>query len=351
MPNARAKIVLAAALFAPLAARAATANVSADTTISTALTTTNFGTRSNLVINSTSTALLKFDFTSVPAGTPSSLITKAVLYVYVNRLNTSAAVSLYPVTTTWSELTVTNATKPTIGTTATTTATPATTGAYLAFDITSTVAAWITTPANNFGIALSTATADLQLDSKENDATGHSPFIDININTASAAAAAPIGPPIALTVPGPTGPRGTPGPQGPIGPPTPTDFLYAFNTSGKSFTTALPFDNISTTGSSITQVSPATFTINTSGTYRFDYFADNSPCSLVIRKNNLAIPGTAVATSNHSTTFSGLLSLAAGDTISLAANSAEACAVPTPLSSTTAATAPVSTSFHLLRIK
>ena len=336
--------ILLAALCAP-AARAATANVSADTVISTALPTTNFGTRSNLPINATSTALLKFDLTSVPTGTASSLIGKAVLYVYVNRLNTSAAVSVFPVTTTWSELTVANVTKPTIGTTATTTATPATTGNYVGFDVTSLVTGWITTPANNFGLAISTTTADIQLDSKENDATGHAPFIDIQINTASAAAFAFST--AGRSEPGPTGPAGAPGPIGPIGPPAaPADFLYAYNTLGKSFTTALAFDNISTTGNSITQLSPSTFAINATGTYRFEYFADTSTCSLVIRKNSIAVPGTAATA--HS--FSGLLTLTAGDNISLASNSPDACTIPTPLAPN-ASTPPVATSFHLLKVQ
>ena len=344
MLTARATLTLLATLLAPIFAQASTANVSADTVISTALIATNFGTRSNLPINSTTTALLKFDLTSVPTGTSSSQIGKAVLYVYVNRLNTSAAVSVFPVTTTWSELTVTSGTKPTIGTTATTTATPATTGNYVAFDVTSLVTGWITTPANNFGLALSTTTADLQLDSKENDATGHAPFIDIQINTASAAAFAATA--TLRGQPGPIGPTGTPGPQGPTGPPAPANFLYAYNTLGKSFTTALPFDYISSTGASITQLSPAAFAINIAGTYRFEYFADASTCSLVIRKNNIAVPGTAATA--HS--FSGLLTLTAGDTISLASNSSDACAIPTP-SAPNASTPPVATSFHLLKIQ
>jgi hypothetical protein len=50
--------------------------------------------------------------------------------------------------------------------------TAATAGQYVTLDVTSLVQSWITTPASNFGFALSASAANVLLDSKENDETG-----------------------------------------------------------------------------------------------------------------------------------------------------------------------------------
>jgi hypothetical protein len=184
-------------------ARATVANVSADAHVNSTLPNTNFGTRSNLAVNATSSALVQFDFSSLPSGTTSSQVSKAVLYVYVNRMNASGSITVAANTSAWSEFAVTSATAPT-NSGAATSATVSAAGSYLPVDITTLVQGWVTTPASNYGITLTSGGADVLLDSKENDLTGHAAYIDITLATTGTQ--------------GPTGPAGPAGPTGPQGP-------------------------------------------------------------------------------------------------------------------------------------
>jgi Collagen triple helix repeat (20 copies) len=174
--------------------------------------TINFGTLSNLYVGNGNTALLQFDLTTLPAGLTASQISRATLTVFVNRVNTAGAVSLSPVTSAWSESTVTYATVPTIGTAVSSFTAPAA-GQYVALDVTSLVQGWITTPASNNGFALTSTVANLLLDSKENDETGHAANLDITITSTGAQ-----GPQGIQGVPGIQGASGAAGAQGPQGP-------------------------------------------------------------------------------------------------------------------------------------
>jgi hypothetical protein len=187
-------------------AHATVATVSADAHVSSTLPNTNFGTRSNLAVNATNSALVQFNFSSLPSGTTSSQVSKAVLYVYVNRMNTSGSIAIVANTSAWSEFAVTNATAPANSGSAMA-ATVSAAGSYLPVDITTLVQGWVTTPASNYGITLMSGGADVLLDSKENDLTGHAAYIDITLATTGT-----VGPQ------GPTGPAGPAGPTGPQGP-------------------------------------------------------------------------------------------------------------------------------------
>jgi hypothetical protein len=54
---------------------------------------------------------------------------------------------------------------------------------YVTLDVTSLVQGWVTAPATNFGLALTSTAADVLLDSKENDETGHAASLDITITS------------------------------------------------------------------------------------------------------------------------------------------------------------------------
>jgi hypothetical protein len=196
------------------AAHATDVVLTGDAHVSLTRSTTNFGTLANLYVGNGNTALLQFDVNTLPSGLTASQVSRATLTVFVNRVNSGGAVSLSPVTSAWSESGVTYATIPTIGTPINS-FTAATAGQYITLDVTSVVQSWITTPASNFGLALSAPVADVLLDSKENDETGHTAKLDVTIT--STGATGPAGATGAVGAIGPQGPAGAVGPQGPAG--------------------------------------------------------------------------------------------------------------------------------------
>ena len=165
---------MAAAMLMVLTAgvgHATDSTVVGDAHVNSAHATTNYGGLSNLYVNSSGTALIRFDLSSLPAGTTGSQIGKATLKLYVNRINTSGVLSVHPITSGWSESTVTYATIPTLGA-AVASFTPAQAQQFMVIDITSLVQGWIGAPASNFGVALSSASGDVVFDAKERIGNG-----------------------------------------------------------------------------------------------------------------------------------------------------------------------------------
>ena len=99
---------------------------------------------------------------------------------------------------------------PAVAGSATTTFTPGVSGTYVTFDITGLVQGWVTTPASNYGIALTSASGNVLLDSKENDQTGHAASLNVTVTS--------MGPQGIPGTNGTNGATGSPGPQGPSGP-------------------------------------------------------------------------------------------------------------------------------------
>ena len=101
---------MAAALLAALPASMAYATegvVVGDAYVNSGHPAVNYGSLSNLYVNSNGTALIQFDLSSLPAGTTASQIGAASLKLYVNRVNTAGPVNVVAVTSPWSESTVT----------------------------------------------------------------------------------------------------------------------------------------------------------------------------------------------------------------------------------------------------
>jgi hypothetical protein len=176
---------------------AAQATLIADAHVNKALPAVNSGTISNLNVGGGFTSLLQFDLSTLPAGTTSAQVSKAVLRVYCNRVDTAGLVSVQPVNGSWAEYGVTFSTLPPLGS-ATQIVSVTQAGAFLAVDVTALVQGWITTPAKNFGVALTAGTAAVQFDSKENDLTGHASELEVVLVS--------------------QGPQGVAGATGPIGP-------------------------------------------------------------------------------------------------------------------------------------
>ncbi len=201
-----------------LEARATEATLVADAHVSSDRPTVNCGALSNLNVGGGYTSLLQFDLGLLPAGTTAPQVSRAVLRMYVNRADVTGTVSVQPVNGAWSEGSLTYATLPLLGS-AVQTVSINQAGGYVAVDVTAQVQGWVTAPATNHGLALTTATAVLQFDSKENDQTAHPASLDVTLVSQGA-----VGPAGASGAAGPAGPPGAqgavgpPGAQGPIGP-------------------------------------------------------------------------------------------------------------------------------------
>src|ERR1700712_4100271 len=140
---------------------AAQATLIADAHVNKALPAVNSGAISNLNGGGGFTSLLQFDLSTLPAGTTSAQVSKAMLRVYCNRVDTPGLVSVQPVSGSWAEYGVTYDTSPVLGS-ATQIIPVAQAGTYLAIDVTALVQGWIGTPAKNFGVALTAGTAAVQ---------------------------------------------------------------------------------------------------------------------------------------------------------------------------------------------
>jgi hypothetical protein len=210
--------VLATVAFT-VAAHATQVALIGDASVSTARPSTNFGSLSNLYVGNGNTAFLQYDLSTLPAGLTSGQIAHATLTVFVNRVNGIGLVTLSPVTSAWSESTITANAQPTFSATPAGMFTASTAGQYVTLDVTSLVQSWIASPGSNFGFALSSGTANLLLDSKENDETGHAPTLDITItSTGATGPQGPVGPAGPIGIPGVNGAPGALGPIGLTGP-------------------------------------------------------------------------------------------------------------------------------------
>ena len=226
------KIVRSAALSAAVLVagnRAATAVepvLTADTHVNNARPTANSGTISNLNVGAGYTALLQFDLGTLPHGTTSSQVSRALLRLYCNRADTPGVVSVQPVGSSWGEYNVTFNTLPQLGA-AQQVLSVAQAGTYVWVDVTAIVQGWMTAPSTNNGLALTAGSAAVQFDSKENDLTGHAPLLDVVLvsqgpaglkgDTGATGPQGPVGPvgvAGAAGLQGPSGPAGSQGPKG-----------------------------------------------------------------------------------------------------------------------------------------
>ena len=211
------RVGLAALIAATPPLRATEATLVADAHVSSARPAVNSGAISNLNVGAGYTGLLQFDLSTLPAGTTAGQVTRAVLRMYCNRMDTAGPVSVQSLGGVWGEYSVTYATMPSMGS-AVQAFSVSQAGAYVTVDVTSMVQGWVQAPATNNGLALTAGTAAVQFDSKENDLTGHAATLDISLSAQGAAGpAGTAGTPGAAGMPGAAGAAGTQGPVGPAG--------------------------------------------------------------------------------------------------------------------------------------
>ncbi len=203
-------LALLLACLNPLNAQAVLLPVTADTY----LADTAVGTSVTLNINSTNTALLNFDLSTLPVGINSADISKASLVVFVKSVPTSGKLQVSPVTSTWTESTVKTTTAPSVGSALATSAPFVYPNSYYAVDVTQLVKNWLDAPSSNKGLALDpVGQTSLTLDSKEATKTSHSAYIDVVLQVAVGAKGdkGPAG------IPGVAGAQGLKGDAGPKG--------------------------------------------------------------------------------------------------------------------------------------
>ena len=107
-----ALLVATALLSWPGVAAAVQLTIDADTFVNSASINQNNGTSTTLKVSPTLTTYLKFDFTTLPPGTPAADIQKATLTFYVTTVTTHGPFHINPVANGWIETGVTFANTP-----------------------------------------------------------------------------------------------------------------------------------------------------------------------------------------------------------------------------------------------
>jgi hypothetical protein len=157
-----------------------------DTYVSSATPTQNFGPAQTVNVSSQSIGLLRFDLSSLPAGSNANQIAKATLQLWVNLAspNATGSIDVYQVSKNWDGGTVTYNNRPTYLTSSKSSKPLIAGGSNYALevDVTAQVKSWVTIPASNFGLAVvATGATNLFFDSKENMGTSHLPVLDITL--------------------------------------------------------------------------------------------------------------------------------------------------------------------------
>ncbi len=148
-------MLAAGAMLAPAMGWAQQPVLVGDSQISSAAATTKYGANATMNISPGNSVLMQFNLADMlPAGTTAAQVLKARLIVFTDGVTTGGTVNLYQVTSTWSEGTVTYATKPTIAGAAAASISIGANTTFHDFNATTLVQNWITTPANNFGVEL-----------------------------------------------------------------------------------------------------------------------------------------------------------------------------------------------------
>ena len=190
-----ATLTLALALAAATPSPAATLHVAEDGSVNLASAGQNLGTTPSLFVRNvgsggTRYAFVRFGLSAVPAG---STVERAVLRVFVNRVDDAGDLDVFVVTGAWSESTLTAGTQPPLEPTPVETVAISSGDAnkYVLVDVTDAVNDWLTGAKPDHGLALraaSSGTLRIELDSKEDASTSHPVELEV---FRSAVAAAP----------------------------------------------------------------------------------------------------------------------------------------------------------------
>ncbi len=160
---------------------------SADSYITSAQPSANFGSSVLLPVQAGTASYVRLNLGALP---PNTAITKATLRLYVNAVTAPGSFDVYQVDSAWSErgLNLNNAPPP--GASATggqsVSVTASSLNQFLLIDITPLVQGWLsgTIPNNGVALALTSASGSFSFDSKESVGTGHQPELDVVFSSA-----------------------------------------------------------------------------------------------------------------------------------------------------------------------
>src|SRR5437899_702250 len=155
----------------PSSSSAQQARLTDDAFVSPIAPNNNFGASSFLNVGQGFRTFVKFDLSTLPAGTTGNNVAKATLWVYVSKVSTPGSVDLVRVISPWSESTVTFNSAPSMDG-AQAIAVPVTvTNSFLTIDVTALVKDWLNGVIANNGVAFVANTnapgTSIQFDSKE----------------------------------------------------------------------------------------------------------------------------------------------------------------------------------------
>jgi hypothetical protein len=188
----------------------------------------NFGNTTTLSVGgpSSAQALVMFDLSPIPSGATGSIIGKAVLTLFANKIAAPGGINVSVANGPWNETTVTGLNGPSLGSTIASQFSVGTVpNNFMSIDVTEAVRSWINGTTNSGLLITPLGGVTISFDSKENTNTSHPPsLVIIMANSAglcsdsqacsAGTAAGPQGIQGIQGLPGPAGPPGATGPAG-----------------------------------------------------------------------------------------------------------------------------------------
>jgi hypothetical protein len=200
------------ALF-PLETLAVEALLKDDTFLSQTQPGVSFGSTVTLNVSPNDRALIQFDLNSLlPLNITPDQVTKATLFLWVNRVGIPGTVELVDVISEWSENTAKESSPPVVGAgLGTVLVTNA--NEWVTADLTEITKTWLANPGGNHGLMIRSPgnLSTVFFDSKENSATSHPPRLELVLSGGAEGPKGDVGPV------GPPGPKGDAGARGPTG--------------------------------------------------------------------------------------------------------------------------------------
>ena len=200
MPRHLAVALACIALSLVAITSAAQAPPSADTYVTSAMPTANFGSSPILAVQQGTTSYVKLDLGALPAN---ASVVKATLRLYVDAVAAPGSFHVFQVNSSWSEPGATYNSAPPLGASVTgdhpVGVTATSVNQFVLVDITPLVQGWLNGSIPNNGLALASTGSggSFSFDSKESTGTGHHPELDVVLGSSTPLAVSGLrGPPL-----------------------------------------------------------------------------------------------------------------------------------------------------------